>query len=293
MTHMDAIELLSPELIRDKPELTRLVLEAQETFNHPFGWHYLLDYIWVLDRAQGLPPGSLILDAGAGQGMLQAMLAGMGHRVISADFSPRVPRPVYAEHCTIVTAHSGDAIDHAYLEHLRAAYPGQTPPAARLAPDDLTRLFADEGADIVYYTADIGHMPQVPDRCLDAVVSISALEHNDHAGVRRAVSELTRTLKPEAAMWITVSAARDADWYHEPSKGWCFSEKSLTALFGLDAPQSNFADFDRIFALLRQGEGLKERLAPFYFASGQNGMPWGVWDPQYQPVGVARRLPPT
>jgi ubiquinone/menaquinone biosynthesis C-methylase UbiE len=289
---MNAIELLSPELIRNKPELTALVTEAQETLNHPFGWHYLLDYIWILDRARTLPPGSLILDAGAGQGMLQVLLARMGHRVISTDFSPRVPRPIYAEHCSIVTAHSGDELDPDYVRHMYAAYPGRTPPPVRLAPDDITRLFAEEKADIVYYTADIGHMPQVPDHCLDAVVSISALEHNDHAGVRRAVAELERTLKPGAPMWITVSAARDQDWFHEPSKGWCFSEKSLVELFGLGEPESNFADYDRIFALLTEGEGLKERLAPFYFTSGNNGMPWGVWNPQYQPVGVARRLPP-
>jgi len=289
---MDAIELLSPELIRDKPELTALVLEAQEKYDHPFGWHYLLDYIWILDRARTLPRGSLILDAGAGQGMLQVMLARMGHRVISADFSTRVPRPVYAGHCSIVTAHCGDEIDHDYVRHLQAAYPRQTPPPVRPAPTDITRLFDEEGAEIIYYTADIGHMPQMPDRCLDAVVSISALEHNDHAGVRRAVAELERTMKPGASMWITVSAARDEDWFHGPSKGWCFSEKSLTELFGLRAPHSNFTDFDRIFALLRQGDGLKERLAPFYFTSGDNGMPWGVWDPQYQPVGVARTLPP-
>jgi len=289
---MDAIELLSTELLHRKPELTRLVLEAQEEWKHPFGWHYLLDYIWVLDRARNLPPGSMILDAGAGQGMLQAMLAAMGHKIISADFSPRMPRPIYAERLSIVTAHSGDTFEHDYLEHLRATYPKQTPPPARQTPRDITRIFAEDGADIVYYTADISHMPQVPDGCLDAVVSISALEHNDHAGVRRAVSELTRALRPGGGMWITVSAARDADWYHEPSKGWCFSEKSLIDLFGLYAPESNFADFDRIFALLRQGEGLKERLAPFYFTSGQNGMPWGVWNPQYQPVGVARSIPP-
>ena len=27
-------------------------------------------------------------------------------------------------------------------------------------------------------------------------------------------------------------------------------------------------------------------LADFYFRSGDNGMPWGNWDPQYMPVGV-------
>ena len=30
------------------------------------------------------------------------------------------------------------------------------------------------------------------------------------------------------------------------------------------------------------------RLAAFYARSGDNGMPWGKWDPQYQPVGVCK-----
>jgi len=33
---------------------------------------------------------------------------------------------------------------------------------------------------------------------------------------------------------------------------------------------------------------LRDHLAEFYFLSGDNGMPWGKWDPQYQPVGVCK-----
>ena len=33
---------------------------------------------------------------------------------------------------------------------------------------------------------------------------------------------------------------------------------------------------------------LRDNLASFYFRSGDNGMPWGKWDPQYQPVGVCK-----
>jgi hypothetical protein len=33
---------------------------------------------------------------------------------------------------------------------------------------------------------------------------------------------------------------------------------------------------------------LKNNLASFYFKSGENGMPWGEWNPEYQPVGVCK-----
>jgi hypothetical protein len=39
---------------------------------------------------------------------------------------------------------------------------------------------------------------------------------------------------------------------------------------------------------LRACTELRENLASFYFRSGENGMPWGKWDPQYQSVGVLK-----
>ena len=33
---------------------------------------------------------------------------------------------------------------------------------------------------------------------------------------------------------------------------------------------------------------VRDNLARFYFQSGDNGMPWGKWDPQYQSVGVRK-----
>ena len=38
----------------------------------------------------------------------------------------------------------------------------------------------------------------------------------------------------------------------------------------------------------KEGNQLHQRLAPVYFRSGDNGMPWGKWEPQYQPVGISK-----
>ncbi len=139
------------------------------------------------------------------------------------------------------------------------------------------------------YNTDLGELDLVEDNSLDAVVAVSALEHNSPDGLRSVVSELLRVLKPGGVLMATLGAGRDQDWFHEPSKGWNYTDASLRNLFDLapEAP-SNYDRHDELMAALRGCSELRDHLAPFYFQSGDNGMPWGKWDPQYQPVGVVK-----
>ena len=41
-------------------------------------------------------------------------------------------------------------------------------------------------------------------------------------------------------------------------------------------------------AELRDSNELRAGLSPLYFRSGNNGMPWGRWDPKYQSVGIIK-----
>jgi len=142
---------------------------------------------------------------------------------------------------------------------------------------------------VVVYGQDLRHLADVGDASVDAVVSISALEHNDPADLARIVPELLRVLKPGGVLLATLGAAAEGDWYHEPSSGWCFGEASLRRLFGL-APElgSNYDRYDALLEALRGCEELRAGLDPMYSRSGRNGMPWGVWDPRYLSVGVRR-----
>ena len=110
------------------------------------------------------------------------------------------------------------------------------------------------------------------------------------------VRELVRTLKPGGILLATLGAARDADWFHAPSQGWNYTDASLRRLFGLPAETpSNYVRADELLAALKDCGELRDNLAPMYFQSGDNGMPWGKWDPKYQPVAVRkvkRRLRP-
>jgi ubiquinone/menaquinone biosynthesis C-methylase UbiE len=141
---------------------------------------------------------------------------------------------------------------------------------------------------LTYYLADFRKMDYLGDNSIDCIVSVSAVEHNDHKGVEDAVSEFMRVLKSGSPMVITTSATDGKDWFHKPSKGWCFSERSLKEMFCLDHPLSNFSNYDIIFDKLKINKEMQTRLADFYYKSGNNGMPWGIWDPQYMPVGIIK-----
>jgi hypothetical protein len=52
--------------------------------------------------------------------------------------------------------------------------------------------------------------------------------------------------------------------------------------------RSNYAQYDRMLAELRDCAELRDNLARFYFQSADNGMPLGKWDPQYIPVGIVK-----
>ena len=142
---------------------------------------------------------------------------------------------------------------------------------------------------VILYNQDLKHLADIPDNSIDAVVAVSALEHNPPDELALVIAELLRVLKPAGILLATLGAAKDDDWYHVPSNGWCYSEITLRNVFQLSPDlTSNFAAYDVLFSELRSCRELRRNLAGFYFRSGNNGMPWGVWDPQYQPVGVCK-----
>ena len=142
------------------------------------------------------------------------------------------------------------------------------------------------------YNQDLADLVDLPDNSVDAVVAVSALEHNPPENLPRVVRELTRVIKPGGVLLATLCAARDQDWYHTPSAGWCYSAASLRSSFDLAAgTPDNYARYDEFFQALKDCAELRDHLARFYFKSGDNGMPWGQWDPQYQPVGVCKIKP--
>jgi SAM-dependent methyltransferase len=258
------------------------------------GWHYLLDLTWILAHLTQVR-GSQILDAGAGEGLLQWHLAEQGAQVISVDRSSRAELSLrYRARYHVDGLRPKDLAPGAIVWRrnlsqalgLKAKLASFLRGAAGLLA---TSLPIKKPGKILIYNQDLSDLPQVSDASQDAVVAVSALEHNTPEGLVCVVDELLRVLKPGGLLLATLGAARDADWFHEPSKGWCYTDATLKRIFHLDpAAPSNFDDHDELFDKLMNCAELRDNLAGFYFQSGDNGMPWGKWDPQYQPVGVCK-----
>lgn len=293
----EQIEILPVSLLKQERPRVDDLRRLAGSLHLEFGWHYLLDLAWILRQLQPRQ-GMLVVDAGAGVGVIQWYLVEQGADVISVDRESRANLPAHfrlryrvrglrpedLQRLQPVQSFSPGSREAIKRSVLGNAISGRSWVAGRLA-----RTFDSQQGEISIYNQDLRSLTDIPDCSVDAVVAVSALEHNAPEQLGRVVAELLRVLKPGGPLLATLGAARDADWFHEPSQGWCYAEASLRRVFGLspEAP-SNFARFDELFEQLRNCRELRENLAKFYFRSGDNGMPWGKWDPCYQPVGICK-----
>lgn len=287
----EKIELLPVSLLDQNRAKIYLLKNLARSLNLEFGWHYLLDLTWIISEL-GPVEGRRIVDAGAGTGILQWYLAQQGAEVISIDRGSRAELPLrFRTRFRVRGLRKEDLVPSQKLFRdnfsrkvkWRVKMTGQVRDLIGLA-------HLPSGSGRVYiYNQDLKHLTDLRDDSVDAIVAVSALEHNPPETLEAVVAELMRVLKPGGVLLATLTAGRDRDWWHEASSGWCYSEASLRRLFCLppEAP-SNYAQYDQLFAELRGSTELREGLARFYYASGKNGMPWGVWDPQYMPVGVCK-----
>jgi ubiquinone/menaquinone biosynthesis C-methylase UbiE len=295
-TSSHKIEIISVHYLDTHQELASQFLNLSTRLKKGLGWHYLLDLTWAayhLDPASGMK----ILDAGAGTGILQWWLVENAVDVISVDQLSRQNLPDQLRRQYRVkgwrredlspSTRVTDWLPPRSLTNWKK-YPAKLMETCQKFWQHFTTWGKPKG--IVYiYNRDLMAMSHIPDNHVDVVVSISALEHNSPDKLRSVVAELMRVLKPGGKLIATLGAASMADWFHEPSQGWCYTESTLRGIFGLpDDTPSNYDQFDALFEKLKCNDFLRENLANFYFQSGNNGMPWGKWDPQYQPVGIVK-----
>jgi SAM-dependent methyltransferase len=297
MSQGEKIEIPSVDLLdRQRDTVNRLWNVSRATRVEP-GWHYLLDLAWI---AENLGPmgGKHLLDAGAGMGLMQWYLIEQGAaEVISADRASRYDLPlVMRSRYPVAGLRPGDlgpAWNVLKGNVARASGFGKVIYFLRgLVALGMIALPKRFSGRVLIYNQDLTSMPDVPDNSLDAVVAVSALEHNTPEGLQKVVAEIMRKLKPGGKLLATLCAGKDKDWFHEPSQGWCYTDSTLRRLFDLSAGvPSNYARHDELLNSLRNNVELQDKLARIYFQSGDNGMPWGKWDPQYQPVGVCKVKP--
>jgi SAM-dependent methyltransferase len=284
----EKITLLSTSLLDEERPVVENLRRLAGELGQDFGWHYLLDLTWILRELPQSARQGTILDAGAGVGLLQWYLAEQGAHVLSVDRLDRAHLSLRFR-----GRFSVDGFRTEDLQPFDSADWGKYPSLKAAGGDifhGITGLVRRRGTGrVTLYHQDLADLKGIPDNSMDAVVSVSALEHNSHEGLRKVVLELMRVLKPGGRLLATLTAGCAPDWFHQSSQGWCFTAKTLRDLFGLsNNVPDNYADYDSLLDALRNCAELRDHLAHFYFESGDNGMPWGKWDPQYLPVGVCK-----
>jgi ubiquinone/menaquinone biosynthesis C-methylase UbiE len=314
----ECIEILSVDLLDQNRALVEDLKRLAAALGLEFGWHYLLDLTWIISRL-GEIQGKKLVDAGAGTGILQWYLAREGAQVVSVDRLNRAALPLrFRRQFRAAGLRDEDLLpaSRAFLQNFNRPGNGpfyrrwavrlagqakdligafRSPPpairsaAARHITPDTEAPDARLPGRVLIYNQDLTHLEHLDDASVDAVVSVSALEHNTPDGLTKVVGEIMRVLKPGGMLLATLTAGRDQDWWHEASSGWCYSDTSLRRLFDL-APEvpSNYSQYDVLFDALKNCAELKDNLASFYFQSQDKGMPGGKWAPQYQPVGVCK-----
>lgn len=290
----EQINILSVDLLESERELVDSFRRLAGRMKIELGWHYLLDMAWVAHNL-GDPHGKKILDAGAGTGVMQWWLAERGARVISVD---RVTRAKLSTSFRLRYNLSGLrpqdlATGWDLLRWRLGACPDSTADllgALRAVVGfAIARWLPKASGRVILYDQDLTKLEDLPDGTVDVIVAVSSLEHNPPEALVEVVCELLRVLKPGGYLIMTLAAASDHDWFHENSQGWCYTEPTLRRIFGLSSEcPSNYDQYDVLFERLKKCEELRANLASFYFRSGDNGMPWGIWDPKYQPVGVIK-----
>lgn len=313
---INKIEIIDTDCLTDTNKLKEID-HWLRVMNWGNGWHYDLDIIWALSNFEklNLPHGSTVLDAGAGLGITQFILAARGYNIISLDFAPRnVPRlakgifdiEIKNDH---LNGYHHDYIN--YIDYTKSVDRGLSIKIKEKAVGVISkpglllyylkRLIGKHFNIYYHYERSKNHerfgkitfvrgtFNNIPlaDNTADALISISAYEHNKYEDMAGSVSEFERVLKPHCPMVVTTSAAGEKDWFFEPSMGWNFTYETLCKQFGIK--HSNPFDFKTALNKLKMSKTLQSRIPPFYKYFGENGLPFGkLEDAQYIPVGIIK-----
>lgn len=312
------IEIIDSDILYINKDKLKLIDYWKSIIDIELGWHYDMDIIWLLNCIEvlKLSPKSVVMDAGAGNGLIQFILASKGFNVLSIDFADRDFPTNATKLFKMQQQVSGEVkSDNPYQQFIhhkkyriklnyknfKKALKMPTKAAKfithkvwqRIKPSVLREILGSNRkryGTITYVKSDFSNMKEFKNESIDCLISVSAIEHGEPSLTKKAIREFERILKKKSYMLITTSAAKDRDWFHEPSKGWCFTEQSLKEIFSMEEFEDNYDQYDYLFDKLKASDLIKSRISRIYFESGDNGLPWGIYDPKYQPVGIVKKV---
>ena len=266
---MNSITLLTSELLKNANDL-KYIDYWLRVMNRAQGWHYDLDLIWILENLDqnNIKKGSTILDAGGGLGIAQFVLASKGFNVISLDFSPR-EMPLLAKGIFEINFEKQTKLnyEHDYIGFVD--YEGDSSKSYdKNKSSVLKKIFKilkygpmygmallnqkikikrnlylntiekhknHDGFGSIKFIRAAFHEIPLADQNVDALISVSAIEHADFKLLKKNIEEMTRVVKKGKPLLITTSATgENQKWFHKKTKGWCFDQSTLEKYFHLD-----------------------------------------------------------
>ncbi|MCF6355443.1 MAG: methyltransferase domain-containing protein [Candidatus Polarisedimenticolaceae bacterium] len=298
---------LNPERLINSSQFEFITDFINSTSRTQLGWHYAIDLTWIYSQVKNWPVGYRVLDAGGGSGPTQFLLAELGFNVTNLDLFLNQPAHRLRNRYQMKFKVADSYEKTTYVEHLeRSSTKHQVFKIIKQIITDSglyqyastrkhqrlhdqwrsdNKIINDVGC-LTWMRANLCNVPEIDSNTFDAVVSLSAIEHIPLDMLPMAWAEILRICKPDVKIAITTSATEQkATWFHQPSQGHCFSEYDLKTLFDAQAVKSNLPASDML-RVYRSCHYLKNNLASFYSKSGDNGMPWGKWNPKYFPVGL-------
>ncbi|PZV28032.1 MAG: hypothetical protein DCF12_01300 [Snowella sp.] len=300
---IDPEKQIGSEDFKDVESFLKLTRRTQ------LGWHYITDLHWIYSKVKQWPKGLKVLDAGGGFGPTQFLLAEMGFHVINIDLSLSEPLNAYKQryHTELESLPSFSPTSYSELLSSFNSNPEfQFKKWIKSLPmykwynffkysdlstnsekwrDSVGLLNVPVGS-INWKIGNLSELPEISSDFFDAVVSLSSLEHIPTDILDGALQEINRILKPNGLWAVTTSGTdKPTTWFHEPSNGYCFSSFDFEKRFGAKPIENQ--DPSLILKKYSECYYLKENLADFYKKSGKYGMPWGIWEPKYIPVGLS------
>jgi len=282
MIKHSSIEFLKPELLKHELKLKNIAYWL-DVMNRPQGWHYDLDFIWVLNflESNKIPKNSKILDAGGGLGPFQYILASMGYEVVSLDIAERkVPKEAYGIF-EISVKDTEFKYRHEYQKFIKLAKDNKFF-FKSLSLEKLKKIkyivlkklrhkilnthakFSNKNnfGKIQFVRGSFHDIPYEKD-FFDAVISISAIEHSDLELFENNINEMVRVVKPNSPVLITTSATnKKKDIFDEQTAGWCFSKETFSKIV---KPSRNFLqDYKCVEADICENINWQSRLDPYY-----------------------------
>jgi|LakMenE01Jun11ns_1017448.scaffolds.fasta_scaffold9959053_5 ubiquinone/menaquinone biosynthesis C-methylase UbiE len=306
---IDPEQQISSEDFKDVESFLKLTGRTQ------LGWHYITDLCWIYSKVKQWPKGLKILDGGGGSGPTQFLLAEMGFHVINIDLSLSEPPSAYKQryrteleilpsfsptsYSEFLSSLNSDSDSKFRFKKWIKSLPIYNWYNSIKYSDKYSDLSTNSEkwrdsvglkevsmGSISWKIGNLRQLPEIPSDFFDGVVSLSSLEHIPTDILDEALQEINRILKPNALWAVTTSGTeKSSTWFHEPSNGYCFSSFDFEKRFGAKPIENQ--DPSLILKRYSQCSYLKENLADFYKKSGRYGMPWGIWEPKYIPVGLS------